>query len=107
MTSLSHLCVGVGCSDCAALQLDAIAGGDGKEGHADPWRDLLERYRNDGSCEDLILGALRENDLLREALGQYGDRQRMATAPEHLQQAIDAAMAEHFRKHLNPEGAGS
>jgi hypothetical protein len=31
----------------------------------------------------------------------------MATAPEHLQQAIDAAMAEHFRKHLNPEGAGS
>ncbi len=73
----------------------------------DPWRNLLERYRNDGSCEDLILGALRENDLLREALGRYGDRQRMATAPEHLQPTIDGVMADYFRKRLNPEEATS
>lgn len=36
-----------------------------------------------------------EVSILREVVRRYGDRFRMATAPEHLQQAIDAAMAEN------------
>lgn len=45
------------------------------------WRDLLNRFRNDGSCEKELLQALAEVERLREALefinkrGAFGIRE--------------------------------